>query len=136
MIDFEAIPFTRVVSDHGDRVEVAFEVSLVIRLARKSPIVLLAIIYFCIFMPTSGSQKVLQVSKILLSQLWMSTDIVLVYPLRCFFTDQALSNFVVFGLFQDFFALLFSGTLGCCWVVVVGVHVAFRHFFGLPEIKN
>ena len=83
--------------------------SLVIHLAGKLSIVLLAIKYFCIFMPTSGSHEVLQISKVLLSQLWMSTDIVLIYPLRCFFADQALCNFVVFGLFLEFFSLLFSG---------------------------
>ena len=97
------------VSNHGDRVEVAFVMSLVIHLVWKSSIVLLAIKYFCIFMPTSCSHKVLQISKVLLSQLWMSTDIVLIYPLRCFFADQALSDVVIFGFFLGFFNLLFSG---------------------------
>ena len=118
------------VSNQGDRVEVVVVVSFVIHLVGKSSIMLLdqQNEYFCIFMPTSGSHIVLHISKVLLSQLWMSTDIVLIYPLRCYFADQALSNFVIFGLFLEFFNLLFSG-------VQTNIRSAFRGIIGLPKSK-
>ena len=83
--------------------------SLVIHFVGKSSIVLLAIKSFGIFMPTSSSHKVLQISKVLLSQLWMSTDIVLIYPFRFFpqIRHWVTSSYLVF-----FWSLLTFCSLG------------------------